>query len=75
MSILQRLIREAAVEIKKRRTEADNELIFLQADCRHPAATKVHNSNTGNYDRSADAHWTEHKCPDCGKAWTTDGSN
>ncbi len=49
--------------------EAEN---ALQALCIHPlhAVQVHHDSNTGNYDPSADSYWTDHKCCLCDKRWT-----
>ena len=44
----------------------------LQDICRHPTANKKYESNTGNYDPSADSYWIENRCPDCGKFWVTE---
>ena len=44
----------------------------LQQECTHPNLSKIANSNTGNYDPSADCWWYECKCPDCGKYWHED---
>lgn len=47
-------------------------LIELQELCTHTNATHENKANTGNYSPSDDEYWTNHKCPDCGKSWTTD---
>lgn len=49
------------------------QLHYLQNKvCKHPIASKIPRSNTGNYDPSADMYWYEFKCPDCGLYWTED---
>lgn len=44
----------------------------IQESCLHPNKVTVHKGDTGNYDPSQDCYWTENKCPDCGKFWTSD---
>lgn len=43
----------------------------LQEECTHPNCVSEHHSDTGNYCKQDDSYWTDHKCPDCGKHWTT----
>jgi hypothetical protein len=63
---------EARQEIEK----AHLELQKIQNECSHPkeVLSKEHGSDTGNYDPSQDAYWTDFKCGVCGKQWTEDGS-
>ena len=58
--------------IEKKLAKLTTDLVELQAACPHTNAVHVNKANTGNYDPSADAYWTDHACPDCGKRWTTD---
>ena len=44
----------------------------LQTICPHTNSTKKYESNTGNYDPSADSYWIRYHCPDCNKHWQTD---
>lgn len=44
----------------------------LQKICLHPDHSKKYDSNTGNYDPTADSHWIDYHCPDCGKRWRTE---
>ena len=60
--------------IDSRLGRAVSDMDALQSQCKHPAATKKHGANTGNYDPHADCYWTDFACPDCGKRWTVDGS-
>jgi hypothetical protein len=53
--------------------ELSEKVKALQSICPHHNVTKVHKSNSGNWDRQ-DSYWTEFKCPDCGKFWSEDGS-
>ena len=48
------------------------QLVQLQLECVHENASHVHKGSTGNYDPSCDSYWIEHRCPDCGKFWTTE---
>jgi hypothetical protein len=65
-------IRKERVQIQKNILKWKNALKTLQDNCSHPNATKVYNSNTGNYDPSCDSYWEEYTCPDCNKYWTVD---
>ena len=60
--------------IDLRLSRAADDMSALQSQCAHPAATKKHEANTGNYDPHADCYWTDFACPDCGKYWTVDCS-
>lgn len=44
----------------------------LQAVCPHENVDAKYNSNTGNYDPTADCYWVEVKCLDCGKYMSFD---
>lgn len=55
-------------------TKAQAELIALRKNCPHANQTKVHRSDSGNYDSSADCYWIDFSCHDCGKRWTEEGS-
>lgn len=68
----QRKIRQRQTTLKKKIFTANVDLKLLQSECTHPDASKTYRGDTGNYDRSQDSFWIEHKCPDCGKFWTTD---
>lgn len=67
----QKKIAAARKRIEKKIQHAEQSLYELQDECTHPAAVKKHGGSTGNYDPSADCYWTDWKCPDCGKRWTT----
>lgn len=40
--------------------------------CEHPTLRYKNRGNTGNYDPSADSHWTEWSCKTCGLRWDTE---
>jgi hypothetical protein len=44
----------------------------LQNLCAHPNASKKYRGDTGNWDRTQDSYWIEHRCPDCGKFWSVE---
>lgn len=46
----------------------------VRSKCRHPKRfrTKIHKSNTGNYNPHQDSYWTENTCHICNKYWTED---
>lgn len=44
----------------------------LQNICPHTNVNKKYESNTGNYDPTADSYWITFHCPDCNKRWQTD---
>ena len=50
----------------------NDRLRALRLMCPHTDATKKYNSNTGNYDPSADCYWIEWYCPDCNDRWRED---
>lgn len=58
--------------IDRREQKLADELKALQSLCQHPNATKKYDGSTGNYDRTADCYWIDHRCPDCDKRWRTD---
>jgi hypothetical protein len=64
------LIREKIQFLNKRKNKLLAQIDKIQTECSHPFVTKVHRSNTGNYDPSTDCYWDECSCPDCGKYWT-----
>jgi hypothetical protein len=68
----QKEISERLIVINSFLNKWEDELISLQKICTHPNASVTHDSNTGNYDPSADSHWSIHSCPDCEKMWTED---
>jgi len=57
--------------------QANNEITALQGRCDHPfeELEVKHDSNTGNYDPSADCYWTDFHCKLCDKRWSVDGSH
>lgn len=76
-------------KIKAKIDKLQDELKQLQASCDHNDAvraykatrqnwpafvTKVHGSDTGNWDRSDDSYWTDCACTLCEARWTEDGS-
>lgn len=65
-------VRRKLATINKHQTKWDDAERELQSTCSHPAASKKHCGNSGNYDPSADSYWIEFKCPDCGKRWMED---
>ncbi len=60
--------------LRRKKEKADAELALHLATCTHRGAEKVHGSNTGNYDPSADCYWTDFHCRTCGKRWHEEGS-
>lgn len=62
--------RRAALERHEAKTAAALQL--LQIECPHPVPFAKYRGSSGNYDPSADSHWIEWRCPDCGKHWQTD---
>lgn len=64
-------VRRRLESISRRREAAASDLRLLQGSCSHPTPTYEDKGSTGNYDPSADAHWTDWRCPDCGLFWTT----
>ena len=50
----------------------ENQILKLQGLCEHPRSITTPRSDTGNYSKSDDRYWYEHKCPDCDKRWETD---
>lgn len=61
-------------KLKKEIEELDKKIVTIQNQCSHPemAVLKVHGSNTGNYDPTADCYWTDFTCGLCHKKWTVD---
>lgn len=52
---------------------AEDHFAILQSMCPHPLIMRDHKngSSTGNWDRSTDSYWTDHKCTMCDKRWQT----
>jgi hypothetical protein len=69
---MQEAIRTRRETIDAARQLAQQQMTDLQAECKHPNAVKVNNSDTGNWDRGQDRYWRDCKCPDCGKVWQED---
>ena len=65
-------IRRKWESIDKREDKLAKELSKLQKLCQHPNANSKYDSNTGNYDPSADSYWIDYICPDCNKRWRID---
>lgn len=65
-------VRRRLSTINKHQNKWDDAERELQALCSHPNVTKKYNSNTGNYDPTADSYWIEYRCPDCNKRWNED---
>ena len=65
-------VRRKFATIERNQIKWDQAEQDLQTVCTHPNATKKHCSDTGNWDRSLDSYWTEWRCPDCDKRWTTE---
>lgn len=65
-------IRKKCESIDKREEKLAKELAKLQSICQHPNVLSKHDSNTGNYDPSADSYWIDYTCPDCRKRWRKD---
>lgn len=66
MSIIAKLKQEiVGLEVK---------IASIQGHCSHPdeARTYNHGGDTGNWDKSADSSWTDHKCLLCEKEWRVD---
>ena len=69
----QKRVREQWDQIRFDEAKLFNRKFNLQhTGCEHPMATKVANSDKGNYDPSQDSSWYDCKCPDCGKTWVED---
>jgi len=69
------LVRSTKHHIQAQIDKLHVELSHLRnVECKHPAATKEHKGDTGNWSPSDDSYWTEFYCPDCGKSWDVDGS-
>lgn len=62
-------IRRRKQTIEKHLGRWEAELLSLREICLHPNPNVKYGSNTGNYDPSADSHWKDFKCEDCGKFW------
>ena len=64
-------LRARVVILQRRIAESYQELAKLQELCDHPkdALTEKYDSNTGNYDPSADAYWVDRHCGECDKRW------
>jgi hypothetical protein len=67
----QKTIKERYDQLIKRLNRVQNELLELKEECHHPNVIKKHGSNTGHLCRTDDEYWTDYKCPDCGKFWST----
>ncbi len=65
-------IRKKWESIDKREDKLAKELAKLQEQCQHPNLISKYDSNTGNYDPSADSYWIDYTCPDCRKRWRKD---
>lgn len=65
----QKKIAAARKRIQKRLFQAYEDLKALQAECKHPGATKEYGGSTGNYDPNNDCYWIDWDCQDCGKHW------
>lgn len=65
-------IRNTFLKIDRQEERLAERLIKLQEICKHPDAVKKYDSNSGNYDPSADSYWIDFKCPDCSKWWRED---
>lgn len=65
-------IRKKLASIDRREEKLASEMAKLQATCQHPDLIKKYDSNTGNYDPTADSYWIEFRCPDCRKRWRED---
>lgn len=65
-------VKRKAATIRKHIEKWNQSLISMQETCTHINATHVNKADTGNWCKSDDNYWTEHRCPDCGKFWLTD---
>lgn len=65
-------VRRKWASIDRREEKLAHELAKLQDLCVHSNVTKKYDSNTGNYDPSADSYWIDFFCPDCRKRWRED---
>lgn len=54
--------------------ERESKIHAIQAECSHPPAalTETPGSDTGNYDPSNDAWWSDYHCELCDKRWRVD---
>ena len=60
------------VKIRAKQKLLTEQLCQLQMECEHENVSHEYKADTGNYSKSDDAYWIEHRCPDCAKFWTTD---
>lgn len=65
----QQKIRDNRDFLIQERENVNNGFRELQAYCVHPEVKETKRANTGNYDPSADSHWSDFECPDCDKKW------
>jgi hypothetical protein len=65
-------IKILAARYKEEMEAAQRGLERVQSQCKHPYASKVARSDTGNWDKSDDSYWYDCVCPDCGKKWQED---
>ncbi len=63
------------LSIRKRLEKREQKLIVekvqLQQICGHVDLEKRNRGDSGNWCKSDDSYWTEWKCQDCKKFWTT----
>jgi hypothetical protein len=60
-------------QLRKNIRDAADQIARIQEECCHPASCleSKQDSNTGNYDPSADCSWVDYTCTLCGKTWRT----
>lgn len=66
-----RQIKRRYTTIMKKIESLEQEINELQEECPHANVTIKHDSNTGNYDPTADSYWIDFHCQDCDKRWRT----
>ena len=62
-------------DLMEEMSRVTEKLTAIQDNCSHPYIEWKYGSNTGNYDPSADAYWTEYHCKLCDKRWQQEGSH
>jgi hypothetical protein len=61
-----------AERIKREIRELEDEFCAHQSKCKRKRATRIANSDTGNWCQSDDHYWWEYSCPTCLKRWDED---
>lgn len=62
-------INQRRLTLSRRSEVIRDQLRQLQEDCPHENKSSIHDSDTGNWCKSDDKYWIDHRCFDCGKYW------